>query len=165
MTKNKILLIVLFFSLSLVIGGFFVPALKIVGTYLFILTGLYLMLLNGSFIQTRWFNLVRLAISLLLIGALFKIMHWPGADILIISSALVLIIAYLSHFFYKPRKMPIDYGKLLIVLIQPILKVFMALHVYTPAPELLDAWNMLLILFILYYVYQNHRAEFYRRNA
>ena len=49
--------------------------------------------------------------SVVIIGALFKIMHWPGANETLILAFAVIFISYAIHFIKKSTKALIDWGK------------------------------------------------------
>jgi len=71
---------------------------------------------------------LRISISVLIAGLLFKIQHWPGANIIIVSSFSAIGILYLVRFIYKPQKKPIDYIKVILVLSWSINGVVTVLH-------------------------------------
>lgn len=91
--NNKILLLAISLSLVLTSIGVILYVtdhdaftLLTLGPNLFILSGGYLLLKNGYFIKTSEFRITRLGISLILVGVLLKIMHWPfAAEILAIG--------------------------------------------------------------------------------
>ena len=82
---------------------------------LFFLSGIYLLLKNGTFIKSTEGKLTLGAIALLLIGAMFKIMHWPFANEMLIVGFGSMAGFYTTHFFNKPEKELLDYGKVLFV--------------------------------------------------
>jgi hypothetical protein len=61
---------------------------------IFILTSVYFLAKNGSFIRTKQFNLVGPAIATIIVGVLFKIMHWPHATYALMLGAGVLVFSY-----------------------------------------------------------------------
>jgi hypothetical protein len=70
---------------------------------------------------------LRLALILLIIGALFKIMHWPYSSILMFIAGVSLTVLYTIRFLNKKTKSRLDYIKLALVLLWLIsyfLKVF-----------------------------------------
>ena len=58
---------------------------------------------------------VLLALSVIVIGLLFKIEHWAGASELLTGGSLVLVLAYTHWFGRKPSKSHLDILKLLFV--------------------------------------------------
>ena len=71
---------------------------------------------------------LRILISILIIGALFKIMHWPGANVIMVSAFGTIAIIYPFRFYKKAPKLLIDYVKLVLVLVWSIRGVFSTLH-------------------------------------
>ena len=49
--------------------------------------------------------------SVVLMGALFKIQHWPGSSIIYLCSILIVTITYSLRFILKEKKTIIDYTK------------------------------------------------------
>ncbi|WP_204344507.1 GldL-related protein [Psychroserpens algicola] len=60
---------------------------------------------------------LRLAVIILIYGALFKVMHWPYANPLMGFGSISILLLYLIRFFYKKEKVILDYVKLVIVLL------------------------------------------------
>jgi len=71
---------------------------------------------------------LRMCISILFIGIMFKIMHWPFANILIIAPIVIIAILYPFRFAYKKQKLPIDFVKLFLVLFWALNAIFTLLH-------------------------------------
>ncbi|MCH2034065.1 MAG: hypothetical protein MK202_11205 [Tenacibaculum sp.] len=77
------------------------------------MAGWVLMLSNGTFVKTKYFKITQGLMSILIIGALLKIMHWTTyADYLIVFGLLGILIAYSISFYKKPIKKRLDYLKL-----------------------------------------------------
>ena len=74
--------------------------------------GWVLMLSNGTFIKTKYFKITQGLMSIIIVGALLKIMHWTKyADYLIVFGLVGILIAYSISFYKKPIKMRLDYLK------------------------------------------------------
>lgn len=77
----------------------------------------------------KFFKLTLLAlVTLFLIGLLFKIEHWPFANLIIISSFCGLILFYPLRFAAKSQKKFIDYVKLVFILFWSVSGIFTILH-------------------------------------
>ena len=92
---------------------------------------------------------IRIALSILIIGSLFKIMHWPFANLvtasMVVAFSLILIF-YPLRFWKKRNKLLVDYVKLLGVCAWAIRGVFSILHLnYSDILTLLffGAWVVL----------------------
>lgn len=75
--------------------------------------GWVLMLSNGSFIKTKYFKITQGLMSIIIVGALLKIMYWTKyADYLIVFGLAGILIAYSISFYKKPIKKRLDYLKI-----------------------------------------------------
>ncbi len=82
-----------------------------IGLWLIEVPGMFLLLLNGTFIKTIYSRIVMGLLAVVLIGSAFKIMHWPFQDILIVIGCVGIVVVYLIHFIKKPVKKRLDYLK------------------------------------------------------
>ena len=85
--------------------------------------GIIMMLLNGTFRNTRYFKVAKAVIAVLILGVLFKILHLAGADELLVLPWLLLPLVYMAHFLAKKTKNHLD-----------ILKLLTVFTFYTPVP-------------------------------
>lgn len=76
------------------------------------LVGMFMLLANGTFIKTRYFRIIRAAISIIIIGVLFKIMHWEYSSVIFAVGYLAIIGIYSKSFYEKSPKIRLDYLKL-----------------------------------------------------
>ena len=83
-----------------------------IGLWLSELVGFFMLFLNGTFIKTKYFRVVKGLISILFIGVIFKIMHYGYSEYLIIGGFVGIILAYFFSFLKKPIKKRLDYFKL-----------------------------------------------------
>ena len=60
---------------------------------------------------------LRISLIILIYGALFKLMHWPNANVLMLIGSTLVLVLYIIRFFYKIEKKLLDYVKLFLVLI------------------------------------------------
>jgi len=82
---------------------------------LFTLTCLCLLIRNGDMIHSKQFIYIIINISIFILGATFKLMHWSGAMEMIIFSTYGIVLAYLFYFLMKKTRNWIAYLKLLYV--------------------------------------------------
>lgn len=72
-------------------------------------------------------RLLRLSIAFIIIGSLFKLMHWPFASMLTTIGLGSIVLLYPIRFYLKKEKQLIDYVKLVFLVFFPInvyLKLF-----------------------------------------
>lgn len=93
------------------------------------LSGLLLLLMNGTFIKTKYYNYSFLFISMLLIGSLFKVNHWPLSNLLITTAYIGIVILYSISFFKKPIKKRLDILKLIWVLLEFCSNLLIFFHI------------------------------------
>ena len=60
---------------------------------------------------------LRIALIILIFGALFKLMHWPYAQQLMLIASVSISLLYTIRFFNKTQKQKLDYIKLALVLV------------------------------------------------
>ena len=91
--------------------------------------GFILLIVNGTFIKTKYFKIVQGLIALIIIGALLKILHWTSvADNIIIVSLIGIVFVYTLSFMKKPIKKRLDYLKLFWVIVSYTLGILSFLH-------------------------------------
>lgn len=89
---------------------------------------LIFLLLNGTFIKTKYFKFTKGIISIILIGTLLKIMHWTEyADQIINVGFIGIVFCYFLHFSKKPIKKRLDYLKILWVFVSYSSKILTSL--------------------------------------
>ncbi len=84
-------------------------------TAAFLFSGVLLLSQNGTYRYTRYYKWSALSVALVLIGAVIRIMHWPGAHFFNFSAALLILSLYTVHFVRKPIKKELDWIKLAFV--------------------------------------------------
>lgn len=92
------------------------------------LAGLVLLLRNGALASSGAFYFVLAGWTLALVGGLFKILHWPGADLLLLAGLLGMALTYTVHFGSKPLKTRLAVLKLLWVLAATLGALGILLH-------------------------------------
>ena len=93
------------------------------------LAGFFMLLANGTFIKSKYFRYAKGIFALVILGALFRILHWDYSAYLIMAGFLGIMICYVLHFIKKPVKKLLDYYKLAFVLIHYPMAVLRYLHV------------------------------------
>lgn len=94
--------------------------------------GMLLLLQNGNIQGTVYFRIIRFCMGLILLGAMFKIMHWPGANLILLLSMFGVAITYGIWFLRKKQKGRLDFLKLVWVLSAFIGTVLVILHWVKP---------------------------------
>ena len=92
---------------------------------------------------------IRLSLIVLIFGALFKIMHWPYANILMFIGSVLIGLFYAIRFIKKKSKESLDYVKFVMVLLWIINYLNSAFHVFN-MPYILEI--LLLMLFIYWFI-------------
>jgi len=91
---------------------------------------------------------LRLALITLIIGALFKIMHWPYSKELMFLGGISIGVMYTIRFLKKTRRLRLDYIKLALVILWLISYLVNVFKLYTP-PYVIEI--CIIILFIWWY--------------
>ncbi len=95
----------------------------------------------------NWFKFaVRISIGFLIIGAMFKIMHWPAANVIVIGSLLSIGLFSAARFIAIKTKVALDYIRLMLAESFVINAIFGFLH----WPYKVIPWTLLFISFILW---------------
>ncbi len=85
---------------------------------------------------------LRFSISILLIGALFKIQHWPYDSVLLILGTAGILFFYSILFLLKKEKKRLDYVKEALVVLWCLNYGYQALHLY----NLSIVFNIILLI-------------------
>jgi hypothetical protein len=92
------------------------------------LLALVLLVSSGTIIGTGYFRIILLLFGVALVGGLFKIMHYPGADALLRTPLVGIALTYAVRFARKPHLGQLDILKLLLVLISCGSAMLLSLH-------------------------------------
>jgi len=116
--KNKTALILIGISVLLIISGlildYIIPEneysdlLIIIGLSSGQLVGLIMMVRNGTLMNTTYWKFINFCIGITIVGALFKIQHWPGSNIILLAASIGITITYAIRFFIKTKKEHLD---------------------------------------------------------
>lgn len=82
------------------------------GLAIYFFTGVYLLVKNGSFIKSSYFNYSYAIFGAIIVGFMFRIMHWPGGNVMLLASFGALTALYGFFFSTKPNKRWPDFVKL-----------------------------------------------------
>lgn len=80
------------------------------------LLGLCYLLYTGSFIRSKWWKGIYLALPIFFVGFVFKGLHWPYGIALTVTGMSTFLLLYSIHFFQKAQKKHYDYCILVSVL-------------------------------------------------
>lgn len=125
--------------------------------------GLMNMVLNGTFISTRYFKITLVLIGLFFVGALLTMVHPTSADVILLLSLAGILIMYLLHFLVKKPKTFLDTMKLLtLVFIFPLpLLFFRPISAETKNVTILLSHIIFAITFVLYLITGERKAALY----
>jgi hypothetical protein len=101
---------------ALAVGGNVGDLLLTYGLLVGQLAGLCLLLRNGTLLRSGYFRIIQGLLGLMLVGALFTIMHWARGRELLAASLVGIALTYTVHFVRKSCKTLLDILKLLWVL-------------------------------------------------
>lgn len=113
--KNRTLILMLAVAVLVLLVGFFIPANEryaVLADTAFLFAGVVLLLKNGSFLQSKYVRFLNLSFAIFLAAILFKILHLPGADVLLIIFPIAVTSTYTIWFISKPSKQILDVLKL-----------------------------------------------------
>jgi len=85
-------------------------------------------------------RLIFVSVGILIIGLLYKIMHWPYASIFILSGFGGILFFYSAKFFLKKNKIALDFLKWIVVILFCFRATFIIMH-----------WPYVLVFNILFF--------------
>lgn len=124
--KNKIKILCIALPLVFALAGLMVSIITASTTAWSILAigyglakfiGIVLWTQQTDFIKTIYFKLIAGCITLVFIGALFRLMHWPGSAVLLSFSTFAIAVIYALRFNNKDEKNRADLLKLIWVVL------------------------------------------------
>lgn len=92
------------------------------------LIGLVLLINNGTLMKTIYGRIISFGIGILIIGVLFKIMHWPGYPLILLIAVLLIVTTYSVRFLKKKEKKRLDILKFLWVIIGYSITIMILQH-------------------------------------
>jgi hypothetical protein len=88
----------------------------------------WMMLTHGTFVDRRYFNLAYGIGLAIVLGVLFKILHYAGADEILMVSLPAMPALYFIHFLSKKQKQVLDILKVLAVSLHFIIALLVMMH-------------------------------------
>ena len=128
-----------------------------IGSAFFVLTGGYLIVKNGRFLKTSYFRFIGIGVSAIIIGAMFKIMHWPYASLILGFGYGWIAILYLIHQIINKNRRWIDWLKLLCLTMLLASKYFQTMH-WPYNDEIYIISILLLIVIVIEYIKRNSKV-------
>lgn len=119
--------------------------------------GFIMLVRNGTFIKTRFFRFFKLAFAVVLIGALFKILHYPYGNEIVAIGLICIIIVYTFSFLNKPIKKRLDIIKLIWVVVAYTNTILVFLHLIGDDYRIISA--SVLWLAVIEYMKQEQRQR------
>ncbi|WP_025665641.1 GldL-related protein [Aquimarina megaterium] len=155
MISNQTLTILIILGVLITLIGWFLSSFTTIensdflfriGLWLIEVPGMFLLLSNGTFLKTRYSRIAMGLTALMIIGVLFKIMHWSFQNILLLIGCIGIVFSYLLHFVQKPIKKRLDYLKLAWVIVKYIGAILFLSHVIGKEYQILTTVLMILAL-------------------
>ncbi|HEY5748673.1 MAG TPA: hypothetical protein VIU12_21535 [Chryseolinea sp.] len=128
---NKIWLILISAFILLGIADMFYAfdnAILSLGWLLAKIAATWMMLTHGTFVNHRYINLAYGIGAAIGVGLLFKILHYEGADEILIVSLPAMPVLYFIHFLSKKQKQVLDVLKVLTVSLHFIIALLVMMH-------------------------------------
>ena len=101
---------------------------------------------------------LRLGLIILILGALFKVMHWPYSKELMFIGAISIGVLYIIRFIYKKEKSKLDYVKLSLVIMWLFYYLTQVFHLYN-IPYIVE-----ICLVLLFFWWFTEEGVFYFKN-
>ncbi|MBC7486185.1 MAG: hypothetical protein H7282_05495 [Cytophagaceae bacterium] len=154
--KSKTLFYITWISMACTLAAYlirsFAPTLLEVQfpivSVIFTLCGTGLLLDNGTFNKSTYYRWTGIAIPLIIFGMLFKIMHWPGSLILLLTGFAFLSLLYVLHFLSKTNKDQLSSVKLLFVLTFCISKFFTFIRL--PYNDIIELLPLVILAYAIF---------------
>ncbi len=103
---------------------------------------------------------LRISLMILVLGTLFKVMHWPYGQALISLSSALIMVLYGFRFYFKKDKTMLDYLKLAMVLLWTLSNLIKSFHLFT-IPYVFEI--LILVLIIWWLIAEGFALLFNRR--
>ncbi|MCT4639418.1 MAG: hypothetical protein N4A72_17065 [Bacteroidales bacterium] len=157
--KNRTLLPIIGISIITAIVGVLIfyfsdkPALIEIGQYMYryglqigSILGLFLIIFNGTFIKTKYFNIVKWCIGIILFGYILVILHWTiFAKYIIYAGFAGVITSYSISFAKKRIRERLDYLKLIWVITCCTLPSLILSHIVSSEYAIIANYIFLLV--------------------
>ncbi len=129
-TPYRVRFLLIVIGLSGILLSRFTDTWNVYGIIFFIveLVCLELILKESTIFLTIYFRLISISISFYLVGALFKILHWEGGDMLLLLSLSGVVVIYCIRTINKRKKILLDFVKCGWVLFAAATTIFRLFH-------------------------------------
>jgi hypothetical protein len=147
-THNLPYIVLIGIGLLIALGGFLTSSMTdnydaeswtYIGFWVSEIFGFCMLLLNGTFIKTKYFRILKGVIAIIIIGVVFKIMHWKYDRLIIIMGIMGIMITYLFSFLNKPIKKRLDFLKLAWVIVAYTNGILTYLHIVGEEYQILSS--------------------------
>ncbi|MFY0604881.1 MAG: hypothetical protein JXQ93_13155 [Flavobacteriaceae bacterium] len=154
-THNLPYVVLIGIGLLIALGGFLMSNITdnydaenwtYIGLWISEIFGFFMLLLNGTFIKTKYFRILKGVIAIIIIGTLFKIMHWEYDRPIMIMGLAGIMITYLFSFLSKPIKRRLDFLKLAWVIVAYTNGILTYLHIVGEEYQILSSALMWLVI-------------------
>jgi hypothetical protein len=161
-TNNLFFIIPIGIALLFALGGFLTSYISYsskaedlmhIGISVIEFVGLFMLLLNGTFIKTKYSKIAQGIFAIVIVGSLFTIMHWPYGTLILVSGFAGIVIVYFLSFLKKPIKNRLDILKLAWVVVSHANGLLVYFHIIGDEYQILQ--SVLMWLAIIEYL----RAE------
>jgi len=112
--------------------------------------GILLMLVSGTFYGSRYSQIAWILIVVCFVGFLLKILHWTGADQILMLAPPALLAIYLIHFSNKHPKVLLDYLKLATLTLFTVYISTSLLHLLAYDSIKLLAWSLHIVFWVTF---------------
>ena len=99
------------------------------------------------FIKTKYFRILKAVIAIIIIGVLFKIMHWKFSNLILPLGFIGVIITYLLSFLNKPLKNRLDFFKLTWVIFRYTTGILVLSHLIPRDYQIFGSLIMWIMIF------------------
>ncbi len=120
--------------------------------------GLILLAVNGSFILSKFFDIAKGLLLIIMLGLFLRLNHWTSyANAVMVTGIASILVCYLIHFLKKDKKKRLDLLKLIWVIVH-------LLHIISSVLSLekelyLDISYYLLWILIIYFIVSSTRNK------
>ncbi len=111
--------------------------------------GQIMLIKNGTLTKTIYFKFIMFCWAIVTIGALLKIMHWPGAAIMLTVGLIGIAAIYTIRFIKKTTKTQLDIMKWVWVVVAYISALCLVMH-WIPRP-MMNLSNLLMLATVIHF--------------
>ena len=111
--------------------------------------GQVMLIRNGTLTKTIYFKFIMFCWAIITIGALFKIMHWPGGAIMLTVGTLGITVIYTIRFIKKTTKTQLDIMKWVWVVVAYTSGLCLIMH-WIPRP-MMNLSNLIMLATVIHF--------------